>query len=140
MTPSTPTAVALLSFVAWTLLLVMSLGVLRTVSVLAGKRAPNSFSASGEDFPGLGQRLTRAHANCYETLPAAGAVMLYAVATDQTAATDGLAYAFIGARVLQSIVHIISTASPMVLIRFGFFGVQLAILVIWLLKLFGHLA
>jgi len=135
----TPTAVALLSFAAWTLILVISLGTLRTVSVLSGERTANSFSPSGEDVPGLGHRLTRAHANCYEFLPIAGVPMLYAIATNETDLTDGLAYAFIGARVGQSLTHIASTSNIMVLLRFGFFGVQLAILVFWLLKLFHHI-
>ena len=135
----TQTGVALLSYVSWTLLLVMSLGGLRSWNVLKGDRAANSFNASGEDLPGLGQRLTRAHANCYENLPLAGAVMLYAIATDQTALTDGLAYPFLGARILQSVTHIISASSTMVLVRFAFYGVQLVILIIWLLKLFHHI-
>ncbi len=135
----TPTATALLGFVSWALLLVMSLGVLRTMATLTGGRAANSFSPSGEDMPGLGKRLTRAHANCYEFLPLAGIVMLYAIATGQTAATDGLALAFLGARIAQSVTQIISTSNSFVLIRFGFFGVQLVILVIWLLKMFHHI-
>lgn len=135
----TTTAVALLTFASWTLILVVSLGLLRSATVMAGNRTANSFSASGEDMPGLGQRLTRAHANCYEFLPAAGVVMLYAIATDQTALTDGLAYAFIGARIAQSLVHIASTSNIMVLVRFGFFGVQIGILIFWLLKLFHHI-
>lgn len=135
----THTGIALLTYASWTLFLVMALGTLRTLAVLGGGRAANSFSASGDDMSGFGQRLTRAHANCYENLPIAGAILLYAIATDQTAATDGLAYAFVGARVAQSLVHIVSTSNIMVLLRFAFFGVQLAILVFWLLKLFHHI-
>ncbi len=132
-----PTAVALLGFAAWTLFLVVSLGVFRTsIAMTKGKKA-NTFSPSGEDLGGLGQRLTRAHANCYENLPVAGAVLLYAIATGQTALTDPLAYAFIGARILQSATHVVSTSHAAVLVRFAFFLVQIVILVVWLLKLFG---
>ncbi len=133
------TAAVLLALVSWTLLLVMSLGVFRSAVVLGGAREANSFSASGEDIDGFGKRLTRAHANCYEFLPAAGLVLLYAIATEQTAITDGLAYVFLGARLLQSLTHIASTANAAVLIRFGFFGVQLGVMVYWLLRLFGHI-
>ena len=133
----TPTATALLGFAAWTLLLLLSLGALRTSTVLAGKKRPNAFSPSGEDMEGVGRRLTRAHANCYENLPIAGAILLYAIATGQTAATDGLAYAFFGARILQSFTHITSTGNPAVTVRFAFFLVQQAILIFWLLSLFG---
>ena len=131
------TATVLLSYVAWTMLLVMSLGIYRTVLVMKGGRAANSFSASGGDVGGLGQRLTRAHANCYENAPIGGAVLLYAIAAGQTGITDGLAYVFLAARIAQSIVHIISTSNMFVLIRFAFFGVQLVILIIWLLQLSG---
>ena len=129
------TGLALLSLVVWSILLVLSLGVYRTLQVSAAGRAVNSFSASGEDLGPLGQRLTRAHANCYENLPLAAAVMLYAIATGQTALTDPLAYLFLAARIAQSVTHILSAGNTFVLIRFGFFIVQIAILVIWLLRL-----
>jgi uncharacterized MAPEG superfamily protein len=134
----TPSAVALLGFSGWTILLVGMLGLFRTGLVFGGKKRANEFRASGEDLQGFGQRLTRAHANCYENLPVAGAVLLYAISTGQTAITDDLAMAFLGARLLQSLTHIISTASPAVLLRFAFFGVQMAILTIWILRL-AHL-
>ena len=131
------TAAALLGYVAWTMLMVMSLGVYRTVLVMAAGRAANSFGAAGDDLEGLGKRLTRAHANCYENLPVAGAVLLYAIAAGQTSVTDELAYILIGARVAQSVTHLLSTSNFFVLIRFAFFGVQLAILIYWLLQLSG---
>lgn len=131
------TATALLGYVAWSMLLLMSLGTLRSTLVMTKGRAANSFSPSGDDLEGLGQRLTRAHANCYENLPIAGAIMLYAIATTQTSITDGLAYLLLGARMAQSITHLISASSTFVLIRFAFFGVQLVILIIWLLQLSG---
>lgn len=133
----TPTAVTLLALVAWALLILMSLGTLRTSQVIAGKRAPNSFSPSGDDMDAFGKRLTRAHANCYENLPIVGAVLLYAIAAGQTAVTDGLAYLFLGARLAQSTAHLISTSNMFVRIRFFFFLAQLAILVYWLLRLSG---
>lgn len=134
----TATATALLGFAAWSLLLLISLGVLRTTLVLAGGRAANSFSPSGEDMEPFGRRLTRAHANCYEFLPIAGVIMLYAIATGQTTATDGLAFAFLGARIAQSATHLISTSRTFARIRFVFFLAQVVILIIWLLKLFHH--
>lgn len=131
----TPTALALLGYAAWTILLVMLLGVLRTGLVFAGKKKANEFRPSGEDLQGFGQRATRAHANCYENLPVAAAILLYAIATNQTAITDELALLFLGARLLQSLTHLASTSRPAVLVRFAFFIVQIVILVIWLLKL-----
>ncbi len=135
----TPTATVLLSLVAWTLVLLLSLGGFRSYLVMSAGRTVNSFGASGDDLDGIGKRLTRAHANCYEYLPAVGIVLLYAIATGQTAATDGLAYAFLGARMAQSIVHLISTSHTFVLVRFGFFLIQTAIIIFWLIKLFHHI-
>lgn len=135
----TPTAMVLLSLVAWTLVLVMSLGILRSYLVMTTGRAANSFGATGDDLEGFGKRLTRAHANCYEMLPAAAIVLLYAIATGQTAATDGLAITFLGARLAQSVTHLISASSIFVLIRFAFFLVQIVIVIFWLLKLFNHI-
>jgi hypothetical protein len=135
----TPTATVLLAYVSWSILLLVSLGVLRTSLVVGGKRAANSFAPSGDDMDAFGKRLTRAHANCYETLPMAGAVLLYAIATSQTGLTDGLAYVFLGARISQSIAHLISTERLWVTIRFAFFIAQVLILVFWLLKLFHHI-
>lgn len=133
----TPTAVALLGFVAWTLLLLVALAFVRTSLVMQNKKAANAFSPGGEDVGGFAQRLTRAHANCYENLPIAGAVLLYAIATDATATTDGLAYIFLGARLLQSATHLASTSNAAVRARFGFFLVQVLILAFWLLRLFA---
>ena len=117
----------------------ISLGILRSYLVMTTGRAANSFGATGDDLEGFGKRLTRAHANCYEALPAAAIVLLYAIATGQTAATDGLAITFLGARLAQSVTHLISTSSIFVLIRFAFFLVQILIVIFWLLKLFHHI-
>lgn len=131
----TPTAVALLGFAFWTILLVVMLAAFRVSMVSAGKKSAASFSPIGDDVEGFGRRLTRAHANCYENLPLAGAVLLYAIATNQTAITDGLAMAFLGARLLQSLTHLASTSSAAVTIRFAFYVIQILILAFWVLKL-----
>jgi len=132
------TAIALLSFVSVSLLLVILIGLYRIVLILGGTRAANSFSASGDDVSGFGQRLTRAHANCYENLPAAAAIMLYAIAMEKTAITDDLAFVLLGCRIAQITVHLASTSSLAVYIRFGFFAAQTLIMIFWLMKLFGH--
>ena len=134
----TPSAVALLGFAFWTILLVILLAVYRVSMVAAGKKSSSSFSPIGDDVEGFGRRLTRAHANCYENLPLAGAVLLYAIATEQTAVTDGLAMAFLGTRLLQSLTHLASTSRFGVSVRFSFYVVQILILAFWILKL-AHL-
>ncbi len=126
------TGTALLLFASWSIVLLVGIALYRTwVSMTAGK-ALNSFSAAGTELPAFGQRLTRAHANTYEFLPIAGAVMLYAIATDQTAITDGLATVLIGARLAQSLVHLVSTSMIAVLVRFVFFFVQVCVVGYWI--------
>ncbi|MVW76753.1 MAPEG family protein [Pseudomonas xionganensis] len=136
----TATAIALLGLVAWPLLLVVLMVNQRGLLVLGGKMAVNAFKPDGSNTPGsFGQRLVRAHANCLENLPLQAALLLYAIATAQTALTDSLALALLGARLLQSLVHLISTAPVFVWLRFAAFFVQLAILAWWLLQFAGLL-
>jgi uncharacterized MAPEG superfamily protein len=131
-----PTAVALLGFAAWALFLLGLLAVLRTSLVLSGKKSATDFSPTGDDLPGFGRRVTRAHANCYENLPIAATVLLYAIATGATAITDPFAYAFIGSRIAQSTTHLISASRPFVLVRFAFFLLQVSIIAWWVIRLF----
>lgn len=133
----TATSIAFLGYVAWTLLLVGMIGIYRSGLVMTTGRAANSFAPSGDDVEGFGKRVTRAHANCYENLPTAGGLMLYAIATGATALTDPLALVLLGARLAQSIVHLVSTSRPAVLVRFALFLVQIGILVWWLIGLSG---
>ena len=126
------TGTALLLFASWSMVLLVGIALYRSwVSMTAGK-ALNSFTAAGTDLPGFGQRLTRAHANTYEFLPIAGAVMLFAIATDQSTITDDLAGVLIGARLAQSIVHLVSTNTIAVLLRFTFFLVQVCVVGYWI--------
>ena len=131
----TPSAVVLLSLVSWSLLLAVLLVSMRGLQVLSGRKAVNAFAADGSDVPGFGQRLTRAYANCLENLPAQAAVLLYAMGAGQTAITDPLAYCLLGARLLQSCVHLLSTSALCVWLRFASYLVQVLILVWWLLRL-----
>ncbi|MEL7939629.1 MAPEG family protein [Pseudomonas delhiensis] len=134
-----PSAVALLGLVAWTLLLVLVLVNHRGLLVLSGSRAVNAFAADGSSTPGFGQRLARAHANCVENLPLFFAVLLYAMLTGQTQVTDPLAPVLLAARIFQSLMHLASTSPLLVWLRFAGYLVQLVILAWWLLRLAGWL-
>lgn len=131
----TPTGLALLGFVSWTVLLLISMGAMRVSLVLGGKRAANDFKPDGADVSPLSNRLCRAHANCYENLPSFAAVALLALLMQRNGVTDPLAMWFLAARIAQSLTHLMSTSSPAVLVRFGLFGVQQVILIYWLLRL-----
>jgi uncharacterized MAPEG superfamily protein len=77
------------------------------------------------------QRLARAHANCVESLPIFGGLLLVAIATDRPSITDPLAYLFLGSRVFQSLVHLASLSPTAVTIRFMAFTIQMAIGSYW---------
>ena len=126
-----PTETSLLLLIAWPLLLVMCLGLFRLSIVFSGKKDVAGFSPSGDDVAGFGQRLTRAHANCYEAIPFAIGLMLYAIITQKTGITDPLAFAFLSARIGQSIVHIASGARLAIGLRFLFFVAQVLIMLYW---------
>ena len=131
-----PSAFALLGLVAWTVLLVLLLVNQRGLLVMSGRMKVNVFAADGSNTPGaFGQRLVRAHANCVENVPLYCAVLLYAMLGGQTVITDPLAPVLLMARIVQSVVHLISTSALAVWIRFAAFFVQLLILIWWLLRL-----
>ncbi|MBD9499914.1 MAPEG family protein [Pseudomonas sp. BGr12] len=131
-----PSAFALLGLVAWTVLLVLLLVNQRGLLVMSGRMKVNVFAADGSNTPGtFGQRLVRAHANCVENVPLFCAVLLYAMGTQQTVITDPLAPALLVARIVQSVVHLLSTSALAVWVRFAAFLVQLIILIWWLLRL-----
>ncbi len=131
MSPSTS---ALLGYIIWMMSLLILLGSLRVGLVLSGKKSPNAFAPDGKDVSPFVNRLCRAHANCYESFPIFGGLLLLAIATGNNGITDGLAYYFIGARVLQSVTQLISSSNVAVNVRFAFFIVQIVIAVVWLLQ------
>lgn len=116
------------------LLLLVLLGYVRVNLTLSGTRQPNSFDPSGIDVSPFANRLCRAHANCYENFPIFGGLLLLAIAMDTTSITDGLAYYFLAARILQSLTHLASSSNVAVHIRFAFFLVQIGIAISWILQ------
>ena len=126
-----PSSIALTGFIAWALLLLVLMEVIRTQLVLRGKVPANGFTPDNSGLSPFMQRLARAHANCIEGLPIFGGLLLVAVATGRTAITDQLACVFLAARVFQSLVHLASTSATAVTIRFAAFAVQMAIGLYW---------
>ncbi len=128
------TAEVLLGFVLWFLVLTMGIGLYRWMLILGGRPA-NGFRADSTDVPPFGQRLGRVRDNVFENLPAVAALALLAIATGRTAVTDPLAMPLLYARLAQSVTHLASTSVPAIFIRFGCYGVQIVILVTWVVKL-----
>ncbi|PCI51436.1 MAG: MAPEG family protein [Moraxellaceae bacterium] len=129
------TAIALLGFTSWTLLLAFSIAMLRGFLSMKGEHQLNSYAPDGADVSPFSNRLCRAHANCLENLPLFAVIALYALVSDQTSVTDPLALVLLAARIGQSTIHIINTSVPAVMIRASFFSVQLALMGWFLINL-----
>ena len=130
-----PTLLALLGFICWALFLLVLMEVLRTRLVVTGAVAANGFNPENSNLSPFMQRLARAHANGLEGLPIFGGLMLVAVVAGKSGLTDPLAYVLLGARIVQSTIHLVSISSPAVSARFLAFALQLAIAVYWAVKL-----
>lgn len=129
------TILAISAYIAWTMLLLLALAFYRSASNQKKQRKSLKFDPSGNDMSAFGQRLTRAHANCYESGVFVVGPMLLALATGSAAITNGLALVMIGARVIQSLIHVVSVSNPAIVARFVFFLTQFAISGYWLFKL-----
>ncbi|MGH8562288.1 MAG: MAPEG family protein, partial [Nevskiales bacterium] len=105
--------------------------------VLTGKTPANSWTRGGGTWqdPGFITRMGHAHMNCLENLPLVAAIILSAQAMGQGAVTDQLACVLLGARIAQSVVHMIAVNHWMVMLRATLYTVQMLIMIWWLLKL-----
>jgi uncharacterized MAPEG superfamily protein len=125
------TLTALTGFIAWTLFLLVLMEIIRSKLVVTKAMPANGFQPDNTNLTPFMQRLARAHANCLEGLPIFGGLMLVAVVAGQSAVTDPLAHTLLGARVLQSIIHLASLSVAAVTLRFVAFAVQMGIAVYW---------
>ena len=132
---SSPTAVALTGFIAWTLFLLVLMEGLRSKLVLTKALPANGFTPDNAGLSPFMQRLARAHANCVEGLPIFGGLLAIAIMTSRTGITDALAFWLLGARIVQSIIHLVSTSPLAVSLRFTAFAIQMMIGVYWALRL-----
>lgn len=134
-----PTLTALTGFVAWSLFLLVLMEAIRSKLVVTKAVAANGFSPDNSNLSPFMQRLARAHANCIEGLPIFGGLMLIAVVAGRSAITDPLAYVFLAARIMQSVIHLTSLSALAVTLRFAAFAVQMGIGLYWAVRL-GTLA
>lgn len=122
---------ALTGFVTWTLLLLVLMESLRSRLVLLKTVPSNGFQPDNGNLSPFMQRLARAHANCLEGLPVFGGLLVIAALAGQTAITDPLALVLLGARVVQSLIHLASLSVMAVNLRFSAFAVQMLIALYW---------
>lgn len=129
------TGFALLTFIAWTLLLLVWMELMRSWLVTSGQVAANAFTPDNAGLSPFMQRLARAHANCVEGIPVFGGLLAFAMLTGQQDITNGTALIFLAARLVQSIIHLFSTSPLAVSARFTFFAVQLMLAIYWCTQL-----
>ncbi|MEM0912658.1 MAG: MAPEG family protein [Pseudomonadota bacterium] len=129
------TIIALAGYIIWLMLLLLLLPAYRSAHNAKNKRKSLKFSPDGTDVSDFGFRITRAHLNTVESFPIVAGTMLLALATDSTSITNGLAYVVLAARVVQSVVHLISTSNPAITTRFVFFLIQFGICFYWLIMI-----
>ncbi|MBI2374634.1 MAG: MAPEG family protein [Deltaproteobacteria bacterium] len=122
----------LLGFTAWAMLLVGFVGAWRTVLVVTGRVAANGFPSGTPHGSERYWRLNRAHLNAVENLPVIATVVLVGTILGvDTPLFDRLSMFVLGARIVQSLVHIASGSKQAVSVRFSAFAVQV-LAVLWM--------
>ena len=121
----------LTAFIAWTLFLLILMEVLRTRYLMTRTVAANEFRPDNSNLPPYMQRLARAHANCVESFPIIGGLLLVALLTNRADVTNALAMWLLIARLVQSSIHVVSTNVIASWLRFLAFAVKMAIAVYW---------
>ena len=131
-------ASVLTALIAWTMFLLILMEGLRVRFLVTKTVAANEFRPDNSNLPPFMQRLARAHANCIESFPIIGGLLIVALLTNRAGITDALAPRLLLARVLQSSIHMASTRPLAANLRFLAFAVQIAIAVYWAWALLAH--
>jgi uncharacterized MAPEG superfamily protein len=124
-------AVVLVGLTLWTLILLILMEALRTRYVVTKAVAANQFRPDNSNLSPFMQRLARAHANCVESVPIFGILLIAALLTNRAEITNFLAPWRLAARLIQSCVHLASLSVAAVNVRFVAFAAQIAIAVYW---------
>lgn len=118
----------LLGFAAWTVLLLLgTVGIYRWSRILTGRVPIRDFRADKVDGEDWYRRAMRAHANCIENLPVFGAIVFALhVSGVGGPVVDGLSIGVLGARIVQSLVHVsFEQTNAVTAVRFSFFFLQI---------------
>ena len=128
---SNVSATVLIGLAAWTLFLLILMETLRLPFILTKAIAANAFKPDNSNLSPFMQRLARAHANCVESVPIFGILLIVALLTNRAGVTNPLAPWLFAARLVQSCAHLASLSVPAAWVRFIAFAVQIAIAVYW---------
>ncbi|ESW84295.1 MAPEG family protein [Mesorhizobium sp. M1060] len=121
-------AYALTGFISWALALLIVMEVIRSYLVISGQVPANGFTPDNGALSPFMRRLARA---CIEGLPIFGGLLGVAIIISKTDVTDPLASTMLGARIVQSVIHLVSTSQLAVSLRFTAFAVQMVIGAYW---------
>ena len=133
---------ALLGFALWTLLiLLVTIGPYRWLRILTGRTRASHWTADPNAGSGYYPRAMRAHMNCIENLPVFVAIVYVIDRVGlQTPLLDALALIVLGARIVQSSVHIaLVQTDNVIFVRFGFYFAQIVAMIAMVAILFMSL-
>lgn len=126
--------IVLLVYCLWMMCLLFTMLFVRVKAVRKGLRAKDIMPFN-ENISDFAYRLSRAHANCYENFPIFVAIVLVASMNDALGLMHGSVIVFILARILQSVAHLYSGRMRVVMVRAGFYGLQIFIQIYWIIML-----
>lgn len=124
---------SLLAFAGWTLAVLLGgIGVSRWSQILTGRKQIADFPADQPHGSAAYRRIVRAHLNCVENLPVYGVIVIgLELGHVSSSLLDGLAVTVIGARIFQSLTHMLfRETNRTVLIRFLFFSLQIICMIV----------
>lgn len=122
---------ALIGFAVWTLLLVVIAVGWRGLDILKGRPADSWTRGRDTPRPAFISRVEHAHLNCLESLPVFATIVLAAAAMGKGTLTDAYAPIVLYTRIAQSATHMVGVNHLLVLVRAGFFFVQVG-LMLWM--------
>lgn len=116
----------LVLYSSWVIFLVLAIGLSRFYLVLKYQMKANEFPSGVPHGPDVYWRLNRAHLNSVENLPIFAALVIvgHLLGKAQTDIFINSCMMILTARIFQSLVHVSSGRSRVVLVRFFFFAVQ----------------
>lgn len=123
--------ISILVYCLWMICLLFVMLIVRVKAVRAGLK-PKDITPFNENISAFANRLSRAHANCYENLPVFVSITVVAALNDMLSIMQGSALIFIAARLLQSVTHLCSGRARYAMLRGAFFGVQVFIQIYWI--------
>jgi uncharacterized MAPEG superfamily protein len=109
---------AVLLYIVWTLILAVVYASYRLPMIFSGKKPANHWERGNPvDDPAILVRAKSAHLNCLENFPLFAAVVFVAAFLSKSAVVDAVAAYVLYLRVAQSLVHLVGTSLPLVLLR-----------------------